>query len=252
MDGILTIYIATAIFGVGVTLVDMFGILGSHSDDDMDGGDHSGDDMDTGDHSADDSDGDFDSDNTDGDDIDSDVGGDIHGDHTDDSSDDHGDDIEDGSDDHSHNEGSIVAHDNIRHKKNPVLRLLTILRTLVYFSFGFGPVGWIVYSTDQNSLTSLFFSIPSGIVFAIVGRLLKKLQTQELDSQVKDEELLMEKAEVLVTISNGELGKVRVNLDNTYIERYAKAKIKNEVYSVGTEVRVVDITDQYVIVSGDE
>jgi ribosomal protein L19E len=69
---------------------------------------------------------------------------------------------------------------------------------------------------------------------------------------VRDGELIMEKAEVLVTISNGELGKVRVNLDNTYIERYAKAKTKEEIYKVGTEVIVIDITEQYLIVSGDD
>ncbi len=250
MDGLLTLYIATAIFGVGVTIVDMFGILGSQSDDDSDGGDEAaGDDAD-GDFDADDG-GDFD----DGD-FDADDGGDDDGDIDDgdvDDGDDDGD-IEGDNDegDTSHNEGSIVAHDNIKHKKNPVLKFLSYLRTLVYFSFGFGPVGWIVFSTGQSGLSSLLYSIPAGIVFAVAGRLLKRLQTHELDSQVKDAELLMERAEVLVTIGSGQMGKIRVDLDNTYIERYAKAKDNTAVYPVGTEVRVVSLTDEYLIVSDEE
>lgn len=226
MDGLLTLYIATSIFGIGVTLVDIFGILGSQSSDDNsgDGGESSGDEYDGSSHVNDS----ISSYNDEGENAD--------------------DTFEDES---SNNEGSLVAHDNIKNKKNFILKLFSFLRTIVYFSFGFGPVGWIVFSTGQKNVNSLFYSIPTGIIFAVIGRLLRRLQTHELDSQVKDSELLMEKAEVLVTISNGELGKVRVYLDNTYVERYAKTKNIDECYTVGTEVRVVDITDQYLIVSDD-
>ncbi len=242
MDGLLTLYIATAIFGVGVTIVDMFGILGSQSDDDGDGADDAaGDDADGGDFDADDG-GDFDDGDSDAGDID-DADGDDSADDSDSSED---------AGETSHNEGSLVAHDNIKHKRNPILKFLSYLRTLVYFSFGFGPVGWIVFSTGQKDLSSLFFSIPAGIVFAVAGRLFKRLQTHELDSQVKDAELLMERAEVLVTIGAGQLGKIRVNLDNTYVERYAKAKERTAVYPAGTEVRVVSITDECLIVSDEE
>ncbi|MBN2535808.1 MAG: hypothetical protein JXB88_23210 [Spirochaetales bacterium] len=273
MNILLPIFIGTSIFGVGVTLIDMLGLLGSqfgesHGDTDSgnDGGDTAvetdvntdGDgDVDTDMDGDGDADTDTDSDGTDIDaetDSDADVGTDgaIHSEDTDTESD--ADDADEDTDSEGKEGGanqSIVAHD-YSPKKNVLLKVLTVMRNLVYFCFGFGPVGWFTLGTGSSGIVSLAWAVPVGILTLAGARLLKRIQRKKLDSQVQESELLMEMAEVLVTIEKGQLGKVRILYSDTFVDRYAKAQDPGQRYAAGTKVRVVNITDEYVFVSADE
>lgn len=248
MDWFLSLYIGTTIFGAGVTIIDLLGILGEdHSEDGT--GDH-------GDH-----DGDYGGDHDDGFDHDSDSDGDHDGDfdHDSDSDGDHDGDFDHGGDDHlaseeGHEEdadsASIVAHDQKtgRRRGNPVLRILSVARSLVYFCLGFGPVGWFALSTGIGNLLSLAWSIPVGIGAVIGTRALKRFMRKDLDSQVNESELIMESAEVIVSIQKGQMGKIRTFVGEAPVERYARSQNPGKSFPKGSKVFITDLTDECVLV----
>jgi len=197
MGGLLTLYTAASVFGIGVTLLDLLGIFGH--------GGHGGDGAAAHDAAS---------------------GHDGAGTHV--------------------LPSSVLGHQPPQ-KKLAGLRALTFLRTAVYFCFGFGPLGWISYSTSASVLKSLLWSIPTGIVFAAAGLVVRRIQRTTLDSQVTDGELLMEEAEVIVPIEPGSIGKVRV--PSLSVERFARARDAAVSYAVGEKVRVVSLADDLLIVS---
>jgi membrane protein implicated in regulation of membrane protease activity len=286
MSNLLSLYIACTIFGVGVTIIDMLGILGDlfhgsehgadggdHGDHGGDHGDHGGDhgdfDIGHGDHGGDHGDFDIGHGDHSGDHGDFDIG---HGDHSSDHGDfdighgDHGSDHDDFDVDHGdhggehgdehgageHGEkGSLVLQENYR-ERNILPRILTTARSLVYFSLGFGPVGWFALATGRDTASSLAWSIPVGTVALVGGRLLRRIQRNELDSQLTAEDLIMERGEVLVSIGEGQLGKVRIFTEGTYAERFARAKNPKERLRAGTKIRIVDVSDECVYVEEEE
>lgn len=258
MDKLLSLYIACTIFGVGVTIIDMLGILGDlfhGSDHGTDGGDHGDHGGDHGDHGSDH--GDFDMGHGDHDGDHGDFDG-AHGDHGGDHEDfdaAHGEHDGDHGDEHSSGEhgekGSLVSQENYR-ERNILPRMLTIARSLVYFSLGFGPVGWFALATGRGTASSLAWSIPIGTVALVGGRLLRRIQRSELDSQLTAEDLIMERGEVLVSIGKGQMGKVRIFTESTYAERFARAKNPEESLRAGTKIRIVDVSDECVYVEEEE
>lgn len=265
MDWLFSLYVISSFFGIGVTLVDLLGLLGHHTDGaatshtnahadatgtathlaagHTDTGHAAAGHVDTG-HAA--------------------VGHTGHGpapEHTHDLTTHH--DNSPQSTQHSqteqHQAGSVVSHDRQTTEFNLLLRFLSYLRTLVYFAVGFGPLGWVAWilgqgagqTAIQTALSTLCWSLPGGLLFAVGGKLLRRLQKQELDSSIKEDELLMEEAEVIVSINPGQLGKIRINYSGQYVERYAKASNPTVLYAKETKVRVVDITDEYLIVSDE-
>jgi len=121
----------------------------------------------------------------------------------------------------------------------------------VHFSVGFGPVGLVALATGRSPANSLAWSIPVGIVTCVGGRLLRRIQRSELDSQLKEEDLIMEQGVVSVSIKNGQLGKVRIRLEGTYAERFARAKNPQENFPVGSQIRIVDVAEDCVYVEKD-
>lgn len=224
---LMPIYIGTAVFGIGVTIVDMLGFIGNNEgegDAEVADGIH-----------GEDVDGDFDAD------------GDAHGDH-------HGDDFghddgdAEGDDTHGEDDLSKIAHDR-KGVKNPLLNLLSLLRSAVYFSMGFGPVGIVAILVGYKGVTNLFWSIPVGIIALVITKSVRKIQANKLDSQLKDSELIMAEAEVIVSIKPGMMGKVRVKLDRGVTDRYARAEEKSKGYPVESKVRVVNISEECLFVS---
>jgi membrane protein implicated in regulation of membrane protease activity len=132
--------------------------------------------------------------------------------------------------------------------KFKILAVMSVLRSLVYFALGFGAVGWFAVATGKGLLVSLLWSVPSGVVITIIAKLVKRLQRQELDSQFKSYELLMEKAEVLVAIPKGQIGKVRIVIDGMNIDRYAKAQKPEEEFKKGEQVQVVEVSEDFLYV----
>jgi len=272
MDTLLSLYIACTIFGVGVTIIDMLGILGDlfhGGDHGTGGGDHGGHGGALSDHGG--VHGDSGSIHGDHGGVQGDfstaygdhggVQGDFatgHGDHGGTHSDqdtgpgDHVVAHQDGQHAGEHGEkGSLVSHEEYR-ERHVLVNILSMTRSLVHFSLGFGPVGWFALATGRGLTSSLAWSLPVGVVALIGGRLLRRIQRSELDSQVTAEDLIMGRGEVLVSIGQGQIGKVRILMEDTYADRYARAKDPNQSLSVGTPIRVVDVSDEYVYVEEEQ
>jgi len=267
MDTLLSLYIACTIFGVGVTIVDMLGILGDFfhgSEHGTDGADHSDHGGDHGDHGG--MHGDFDVTHSDHGDFDGAYGvhdsdhGDFditHGDHWGEHGDfdtTHGEHGGEQHGDHvagEHGEkGPVIPFEHYR-ERHVLPRILSITRSLVHFSLGFGPVGWFALATGRTEMVSLGWSMLVGTIALIGGRLLRRIQQSELDSQLTVEDLIMERGEVIVSIGKGQMGKVRIHLEGTYADRFARAKNPEESFRVGTKIRVVDVSDECVYIEED-
>lgn len=225
MTWLLSLYIGATVFGVGVTVIDLLGLLGGESE----GGD---------------SDSDADGDLADGDLADGFESADDAGDSGDDAA---GEDTDDGGEDHS----SIAGHD-VRRKRSVVLRIMAGVRALVYFALGFGPVGWFALGSGQTALASIAYAAPVGALVMLGARGLRRLLRSELSSSVKESDLLMERGEVTVTIGPGQLGRVRIKLGGAYIDRYARAQNATSPLAPGTAVRVVDVSDECVYVEQEQ
>lgn len=178
----------TAIFGVGVTLIDLLGLLGS-------GGQA--------------------------------VGGDD------------GSAAGDGAGGEGAGEGSGGA---------PVLSFLRYVRTAVYFCLGFGPFGLASTAFGSGPVGSLIWALAGGSAVAVLARLFFRLQRTDLDSSVKEEELLFEQATVIAPITDGGMGKVRISLGQSVAERYALAENPEERFAVDARVQVAQVTDRCVYV----
>ncbi len=182
------IYIFTTAFGVGVTLLDIIGIVGHLSDSATD-------------HN-------------------------LPQDHPDDTNTHH-------SDGGSH---------------SPVLSALYYLRIFVYFCLGFGPLGWMAEMTGYSTISTLLWAVPGGLVSAGLANAVFKFQRKDLDSSVRVEDLFLGKARVIVPISQGEMGKVRITFGQSVTERYAMAENAEENLPTDMEVEVVRVTDDCIYV----
>ncbi len=237
MGWLLSLYIATTVFGVGVTFVDLLGGFGARTEDTSDGEASGGDDGTGGDEAA--------------------AGDDTDAEGADDSGE--ADDESGGEQEAEPDEGavgdaervSVVAHDR-RQRGNAVIRILSVARSVVYFSLGFGPVGLFATLRGEGVGVGLAWSIPVGVAVMIGTRLLRKVLRQEIDSQFRGEDFIMERGKVLVSIGRGQIGKVRINVGGTYADRYAKAKNSEEDIPAGASVRVVDVTDEYIYIERED
>lgn len=220
MDTLMTVYISATIFGGGVMLTDLFGLLSSSHDGDAADG-----------HSSDDGD------------------GDIGGDDDDGSADDEGDDSTSHETHHgvSEHQGAAMMHGNTQNKRI-VVRMIGLLKNTVYFSVGFGSVGWFALATGYSGVGSLIWSIPMGAVVMMGTRLIKRIQRNELNSNFTKEELLFKEAVVLVSIGKGQIGKIRIKQEGASIDRFAKAFDEKMAFPKGATVRIMEIDDEYFFV----
>jgi len=177
------VYLFTTVLGVGITMVDMLGLLGHHGTADNHG--------DAGEAAP-------------------------PGDHT---------------------EGHM-----------PLLAVLRYLRTLVYFALGFGPLGLAAQATGASALGSLAWAVPGGLVTAWLARLFWRWQQHDVDSTVQQHELLLERARVIVPLSSTTMGRIRLRLGQTVIERYALAEDEWETLQTDEVVEIVRVTDECVYV----
>jgi membrane protein implicated in regulation of membrane protease activity len=229
MDWLISLYIGTGIFGLGITIIDFIGMLDDNDGDDS-GEDGADDGHDLGlidDAGADASDN---------------VSDDIEGD-----GDPQGEGEEDGEDLEGEESGSKVA----LQEKSGVSRLiktLQFLRFLVYFSLGFGPIGFIGTLLNYSWLETLLVALGLGTLTSGLAFWIKSLLGKTTDSQIHSKDLIMEKGIVTVSIAPGAIGKVRTLVHGRYEERYAKLKGDGEKILPGTEVRIVDFDDECIYV----
>lgn len=189
------IYLFTTIFGLGVVILDLFGVFVHTGHGDTNTG-HVG-----------------------------------HADHDSSHDADHG---------HSH-EGSNNNH-------IPILSILRYLRMLIYFCAGFGPLGLLAQYTGSSLLGMIAWSILGGIATTSLGIFFFRLQQKDIDSSIRTEDLFLGQAQVIVPISNGNMGKVRILIGQSVAERYALAENSTDSFSKDAIVQVVQVTDECVYV----
>lgn len=223
-----TIYIALLVFGAGVLVVDFSGLL-SHGDAAPDhGGDAAG--HDGHDASGHDSGGGHDA-----------IGHDGSG---------HG-----GSTHHAQAERSgpigTKAEDDRGSgaaRTAAVSRIASFLRLSVFFALGAGLTGLFGIWRGLGPLESAAWSAGAGLVAAGVARLVRGLSRRELDSTVREEELIMDEAVITVSVAPGQLGKAEVRKYGANTELYVKASAPDLAIAKGARVRILDINEEYCTV----
>ena len=233
------LFVLTTIFGVGVTAIELLGILGDSEDADTGGADDFEGDMgrfDGGDVeaiSADtiDAEAGFDADS--GDLIPTSSGADsqaIAGESTD------GDFDADGR---GSSPGALYA---------PLMFIMSNLRRAVYFSLGFGPAGLAALLSGSSPTSSLLWAIPCGLVSMWLARAFFRFQQRDLDSTLKRRDLMFQPAKVLIPIAPGGMGKVRIIVGQSVVDRFARGENESEGFSKGQQVVISRISNECVYV----
>jgi len=235
MNNLFILYSALAAFGVGVTIVDLFGIFDHFSG--SAGGDHDGGHDAGHDGSHDDS-------------------------QTDDSSshDDTGNEAghHDAISDHSTHDSQIAnGHHAATHDTHAgsyvasadsgtriVAKTLGLLRSGVYFSLGAGLTGLFALLTKVSAVPSLLWSAGAGVFIMISARALRSFIRKDLDSSLKPEEFLMETGIISVSLLPGAMGKIIVRHSDLETELYVRAKDTSLNLKKGSTARIVDYTDE--------
>ena len=148
-------------------------------------------------------------------------------------------------DSHSHHGDATQAG---AHSGWHVLLMLRYLPTLVYFALGFGPLGLAAEATGAGILGSLASAVPGGLVAAWLAQAFWRWQQRDVDSSVREHELLLERARVLVPLSSTAMGKVRLRVGPMLVERYALAEDEWEAFRTNDVVEIVRVTDECVYV----
>jgi hypothetical protein len=240
MSGLFVLYSALAVFGIGVTIVDLFGVFehAGQSEDNHDGG--------------------------------------FIGDHAGDAGSDHADGASDGTeagsgpyDDSAHSDGDAGSHGDhgqttAEHAATAeqgygergstissadsgtrfVARTIGALRTGVYFSLGAGPTGLFAMLTGVQSSESLAWSAGAGIFIAVLARSLRAFIRKDLDSSIKASEFIMDEATITVSVMPGAMGKAAVRRYGRETEVFVRAKDPARAFQKGTLVRIVDFDDE--------
>ncbi len=144
-------------------------------------------------------------------------------------------------------EASADAHGDTPGQSS-LLIVLRYLRIVVYFSLGFGPLGLVASATGCGFLGSLAWALSGGLLAALLARIFFRWQQHDVDSTVQDVELLAERAVVLVPLSHTTMGRVRLTLAQSVVERYALAEQAGEAFATEDIVEVVRVTDDCVYV----
>lgn len=210
MESLFIIYSALAVFGIGVTIVDLVGVF-----------DHMG------------------SDSAHSDDSDSDADSAAEADSAHETG--LSEDSAEGAPGHTDSgpeHGSYIASAGAGTKA--VAKTIGALRTGVYFSLGAGPTGLFGLITGLSAGKSLAWSAGAGVFIAVLAKSLRVLARRDLDSSIKPEEFLMEKAVVSVTIAPGSMGKVIARRYGTETELYARCRDAGLRIAKGSEVRIID------------
>lgn len=164
-----------------------------------------------------------------------------------------GDALSDG--DHAgagHAESDVGGHGNLfAPQAGSAASLLTVLgylRMAVYFSLGFGPVGLFALQTGSNEWTSMLWAVPSGLASVVLARKVFQFQQRDVDSSVTNRDLFFAKATVIVPIGRGQMGRVRVLLGQSTVDRYARAEKPDTALAKGESVYIVRVSDECVYV----
>lgn len=221
MPNLLVLYTTLAVFGVGVTIVDFLGLM-DHSDTD-------------------------------------------HGD-TDTSHSDEAGDHHDHGHDHagSHHKGGSEAEHGVfiakekwpeleQRRERSGIKVLTkiigVLRSIVYFSLGFGPTGLFAHFTGQSRLSGLLWACGVGAAMIALARFLRRFIRKDLDSSIKPDELLEEEGVLLLPLEGKAISKATVRQFGREIEIFVRSKDANLKLPKGKKIAITNYdNDVYWVV----
>lgn len=124
-----------------------------------------------------------------------------------------------------------------------VAKLIGTLRTGVYFSLGAGPTGLFALLTGVGGTASLAWSAGAGVFIAVLTRALRAFVRRDLDSSIKPEEFLMDQAVISVPVTPGAMGKAIVSRYGRDTELYVRCKDQSRSLQKGETVRIVDMDE---------
>jgi hypothetical protein len=136
-----------------------------------------------------------------------------------------------------------TAQTGTSHGTLAVAKLIGTMRNGVYFSLGAGPTGLFALLTGVGGTASLAWSAGAGVFIAILARTLRAFVRRDLDSSIKPEEFLMDQAVISVPVSPGAMGKAIVSRYGRDTELYVRCKDKERALPKGETVRIVDMDD---------
>jgi len=215
-----SLYTALAVFGVGVLIVDMMGLLGGGQEDSGTEGTAPG-------PSG------------------AEEGGDIGGEA--DTAADLGGDEDTGEQE----QADDVVRGSADTQGVMILTGLRYLRSFVYFSVGFGPIGLLALWKGYGAPASLLWSVPAGLASTFVVRRILRFQSHDVDSSLRPEDLIMQKATVYIPLSQGSMGKVRIQVGMAVSEQYALPEHDDEHFESGETVYVARTGDECVYVESE-
>lgn len=218
MQSLFVLYSALAVFGLGVTVVDLFGVFDQAAASDDEGG-----------PDGDEADGTADA----GDAADAPDGGD-------------GEAGPEGAEAPAASQaarGSLVVggQKGVR----AVAKLIGTLRIGVYFSLGAGPTGLFALLTGVAPTASLAWAAGAGAFIAVLVKALRSFARRDLDSTVGQEEYLMDEAAVTVPVTPGAMGRAVVRRYGREAELYVRCKDPKAGLAKGARVRIVDLDESF-------
>lgn len=205
MQSLFILYSALAVFGLGVTVVDLVGVLDQTAASDGEAGP--------------DSDGSLEDGGAEG-----------------------GPEAEASAASQS-TRGSLVAGG--RKGVRAVAKLIGALRIGVYFSLGAGPTGLFALLTGVAPAASLAWAAGAGAFIAVLVKALRSFARRDLDSTVGQEEYLMDEAAVTVPVAPGAMGRVAVRRYGREAELYVRCKDPKASLAKGARVRIVDLDEGF-------
>lgn len=149
-------------------------------------------------------------------------------------------------------DGVVVRGDVLQQRPNPVgqyiFKVLGVLRLIVYFTLGFGPMGLVAIVLGTGALLSLVLAIPAGIITCVMYRSFIRWQRKDVDSTVYERDLVGHQAKVLFAIYPNETGRVRITLAQRVCDRYATSD-SNDFIPKGALVDVLAATGDSLVVA---
>jgi len=152
----------------------------------------------------------------------------------------------------SHHSFDISSKDISQYKEisflKVLLKTLSWLRMVVYFSLGFGVSGLFATFLGESSIATFLWALGLGIAVVMIYKISYKILRQEIDSTVKEDDLWLKTGEVLIPVRQGQLGKVEIKVDHRTVERYCKSFYENEEFKRGDRILIAKVTEECVYI----
>jgi len=122
-----------------------------------------------------------------------------------------------------------------------ISKIMSLLRSAVYFSLGFGPTGLFAFFSGLEKTPGLIWAFSAGAAMIILARLLRRLIRKDLDSSITPDDLLQENGELLLPLNGEEISKASVRQYGRETEIFVRCRDANAKLPKGQKI----IIDEY-------